>query len=191
MANNWNKMPLFEYDIKVNMEDNMASALMHLFNVVEELQGNAQMSDGCYLELVSQVAHTKQQKWFMKTTDPVLYHTTYVLPEWERRKNMAPSIKKYCKFCNRHVVDIREHREREIHKRCVIAYRNVAGVNDTPGKMKLNTNTEKCMVVDRYLAYKVKKQKHYKKSMKKIVKCQSWIRGWLDRMEYEIMLENS
>ena len=38
MANNWNKMPLFEYDIQVNMEDNMANALMHLFNVIGELR---------------------------------------------------------------------------------------------------------------------------------------------------------
>ena len=178
----WNKLPLYKIDKKISMENNFVKSIFHFGDVIEELSEH--MSDNCYIELYEHLKFMKDQKWFIKISDPVLYKKRY---EYTSRNKVyyATEDLTYCKFCAHHYVDYTAHCRTFKHLKnrtnMMENMRQVNGHHQTikgykTGVLTIPTNVDKKIFhqiqLSEYITQKIKAQKSS-------IKIQKYARRWL------------
>mgnify|MGYP000150239820 CR=1 FL=1 len=118
MTTPYNLQPLFKMSSKISIETNFANCILHFSSVIDEIKTD--MTEQSYLELYTHLKNIKDQKWFIRTTDPVRYRRDYI----ENENNTPVEDRKgvYCKFCATKYFCIGQHHKTEKHRRNVINY---------------------------------------------------------------------
>jgi len=117
---NQNLFTEFPFNEKASMEKNFTDCIQHFGGIIDQLAEGDHINGQATIELYHHLKIMKDQKWFIKQTNPKLYQERYVRrtsgndAEAER---LAQDRRKFCKCCGKLYADIQGHFKTDLHKR--------------------------------------------------------------------------